>query len=147
MDESIKERTRAEWRELGFFYDRDDELKEWRIVGDRTGLLRFASVLREYATDPRNTGKSEHEHYGPYMYLKLMTWPEPGLDGDSVHGPLDHLARLASIVESKVAGLSTGNPARIREEFATTSEYSLVLELRDIGFDPAAEDGNLSRAV
>lgn len=143
MDERMKEETRSEWRELGFFYDRDESSKEWLLVGSRAGLLRFSELLRAYVADSSNETKSEHEHYGPYMYLEVMTWPDAGMDGHSIHGSLKDLGRLARLVEEQLAGLTPGSRARIREEFASTAEYTLVMELRDDGFDPASADGNL----
>ncbi|HJW54093.1 MAG TPA: hypothetical protein VJ577_02365 [Burkholderiaceae bacterium] len=62
----INEATRREWRELGFFYDRGDRAKEWRIAGSKGNLGRFAKILRDYAADARNEVTSKHEHYGPY---------------------------------------------------------------------------------
>lgn len=47
------------------------------------------------------------------------------------------------LVDDKVAKLEPGQRVRIREEFAATSEYTLVMELRDDSFDPASADGNL----
>jgi hypothetical protein len=55
--------TRREWRELGFFCDRNDQKKEWRLIGSRSGLLRFHDALLEYVDDPCNDYQSEHEHY------------------------------------------------------------------------------------
>jgi len=144
MDAQTKAHTRAEWRELGFFYDRDDTAKEWILLGSRAGLLQFARLLQDYVADPRNTVKSEHEHYGPYMYLEVMTWPEPGMDDHSIHGPLADLARLARLVEDRVGAMEAGATSRIRGEFAASSTYSLVLELRGDDFDPSSPDGNLS---
>src|SRR5438128_3553565 len=126
MDEKIRERTRAEWRDLGFFYDVDEGSKQWLLVGSRIGLLRFSELLRAYATNPRREGMSEHDHYGPYMYLKVMTWPHAGIDANTIHGTLEDLGRLASLVDEKVAGLAPGDRARIRDEFAV-SEYALVI--------------------
>ncbi len=143
MDEWMKAETRSEWRELGFFYDRDKGSKEWLLVGSRSGLLRFAELLRAYVADSRNEMKSEHEHYGPYMYLEVMTWPDAGMDEHSIHGSLKDLGRLAELVEGQLGGLKVGSTARIREEFASTAEYTLVMELRDDDFDPASADGNL----
>jgi len=143
MDPRTKERTRAEWRDLGFFYDRDDTAKEWVVVGSRGGLLRFARLLRDYVADPRNAPKSEHAHYGPYMYLEVMTWPEPGMDDHSIHGPFADLARLALLVEERVGAMEAGRSSPIRDEFAATSAYSLVLELRGDDFDPSSPDRNL----
>jgi hypothetical protein len=77
--------TREEWRELGFFYDPDDRAKTWTLTGSRLGLRRFVECLLEYAADPGNAMQSEHQHYGPYMYLEVMTWPEAGF-GSEVGG-------------------------------------------------------------
>lgn len=132
--------TRQEWRELGFFYDRDDQGKVWRLTGSRAGLLRFRDALLSYVADPRNTLKSEHEHYGPYGYLEVMTWPEAGFDAHAIRGPLADLGRLASLIEDKLAAARPGSAVRIREEFAPESPYALVLEVKEDGFDPATAD-------
>ncbi len=47
----------------------------------------------EYASDPGNDYQSEHEHYGPYSYLEIMTWPEPSFDDHAIRGPLPDLMR------------------------------------------------------
>jgi len=143
MDERLKNRTRSEWRELGFFYERDDNSKEWLLVGSRRGLARFCDLLRSYVADPRSTVKSEHEHYGPYMYLEFMTWDEAGIDEHSIHGTLIDLERLAELVDAKAARLQPGDRIRIREEYASTSQYALVLHLREESFDPSSLDPSL----
>lgn len=132
--------TRAAWRELGFFYDRDDPAKEWRLVGSRTGLLRFRDLLLAYVADPRNTKQSEHEHYGPYMYLKVMTWPEAGFDENAIRGTLEDLKRLAGLVDLRLSSAERVSTVRIQSEFAAGSPYSLVLDIREEGFDPASAD-------
>ena len=45
-NEAINEATRRAWRALGFFCDRSDAEKEWRIVGSVKGLRKFASEIR-----------------------------------------------------------------------------------------------------
>ena len=64
--------TRREWRELGFFYDRDDAVRKWRIVGTAERLQRFASLIAAYASDATNDAPSEHQHFGPYMFLEYL---------------------------------------------------------------------------
>jgi hypothetical protein len=132
--------TKREWRELGFFYDRDDNTKVWRLIGSRAGLLRFRDALLSYVADPRNQMKSEHEHYGPYAYLEVMTWPEAGFDDHAIRGMLTDFTPLAKLVESKLAAARPGSSVLIREEFAPDSPYALVLDLREDGFDPATAD-------
>jgi hypothetical protein len=132
--------TRREWRELGFFYDRDDESKVWQLIGSRTGLLRFRDALCSYAADPRNELKSEHEHYGPYGYLEVMTSPEAGIDDHAIRGSLADIARLATVIEDKLAAALPGSTIRIQEEFAADSPYGLILDVREDNFDPASAD-------
>jgi hypothetical protein len=143
MDDELNAHIREGWQELGFFYHLDETAKEWIIVGSRAGLARFSALLREYAADPRNEMQSEHEHYGPYMYLEVMTWPDAGMDGHAIHGPLPDLERLARLVDERASALQPGEQARIREEYAPSAEYGLVVTLREDGFDPASLDGNL----
>jgi hypothetical protein len=138
--EAVNRATRQEWRELGFFYDRDDETRTWRLVGSRAGLLRFRDALLSYVAKPGNAATSEHEHFGPYMYLEVMTWPEAGFDRHAIRGPLSELAPLANLIDTKLALAQPGTSAQIRDEFAPISEYSLLLEVREDGFDPAAAD-------
>ena len=90
--------------------------------------------------DPRNALESEHEHYGPYSYLEIMTWPEVGFDDHAVRGSVADLARLAVLIETKLATARAGSSVIIQEEFATDSPYALVLDVREDGFDPATAD-------
>lgn len=132
-----------QWQDLGFYYETDNEAKAWRLIGSRRGLSRFADALRRYVADPRNALKSEHEHYGPYSYLEVMTWPEAGIDGHAIHGRLEDLLRLADLIVTKLDAAVPGATITIREEFAPDSPYALVLEVRDEGFDPAEADPHL----
>ncbi len=142
--EATNEATRSEWRELGFFCHRNDQQKEWRLIGSRSGLLRFCDVLLEYANDPSNDYKSEHEHYGPYT-MEIMTWPEPGFDDHAIYGSLTDLKRLAAIVGGKLASAQPGTTIRIQDEFAANTPYALILEIHEDGFDPSQADSNLPK--
>jgi hypothetical protein len=140
----LKDLTREEWRALGFHYDREDSTKQWRLSGSRVGLLRFAELLDSYVADPRNQLLSEHEHYGPYSYLEVMTWQDAGVDDHSIHGSLEDLERLGVLITSTVEQLRPGQSAEIREHFAADPNYGLMLSLQDDGFDPASLDANLT---
>jgi len=61
----LNEQTRAEWVTLGFFYDYEHSNRTWVIRASRQGMDRLCEELRRYASDPRNTKISEHEHCGP----------------------------------------------------------------------------------
>ncbi|MCH8815028.1 MAG: hypothetical protein IH957_08045 [Chloroflexi bacterium] len=140
----MDEATRREWRELGFYYKLDHDAKEWRLTGSCDGLLRFRDLLLAYVVNTRREGVSEHEHYGPYSYLEVMTWPEAGFDDHAIRGSLADLARLASLVEARLSDAQPGASIRIRDEFAADSPYALVLNVRDDGFDPVIADEALT---
>ena len=135
-DEQIKQ----QWRKLGFFCELDDQKKLWTLTGSRAGLLYFPDLLLGYVADPQNASDSEHQHYGPYGSLEVMTWPDAGFDGHAIRGSLTGLARLAELIEAKLATAEPGSPILIREEFAANSPYSLMLDVRADGFDPASAD-------
>src|ERR1035437_4077384 len=93
--EEVNQSTRREWKALGFFYDKDDVAKKWRIQGSADGLRIFSDLLRKYAEDSRNLVLSEHEHFGPYMYLEIGTWDKAVITDHWIAGPLNELLRLS----------------------------------------------------
>ena len=95
--EAINESTRRAWRALGFFCDRNDAAKEWRIVGSVKGLRKFASEIRTYASNPAHDRPSEYTHFGPSMNLEVGTWHQTEITEQWIGGPLVELLRLARI--------------------------------------------------
>lgn len=65
----------------------------------------FVLALRTYCDGPRNAKLSEHDHYGPYVYLKVMTWSVAGIDGNSIHGAHQWLGRNVSQTQKSTQGL------------------------------------------
>lgn len=135
--------TRRAWRELGFFYDCDDKTGRWRLIGSRAGLVKFLEILDAYATNPRHNAISEHEHYGPYFSLKLMTWAEPEITNFAICGALADFQRLAAIVRAKLFSSMSGSSFVVGDEYVAGSG-SIQFEVREDGFDPAAADPLLS---
>jgi hypothetical protein len=144
--ERTNETTRDEWRELGFFYDQDETVKVWRFIGSKQGLRQFVKLLRQYVGDPKRASLYEHDHYGPYMYLKVMTWHDSAIDKNSIHGTIADLTRLAQIVDEKLAAARQGDVVMIRDEYSQESTYSLRLDVKGAGFDPASVDPELNKA-
>ncbi len=138
--EATNAATRREWRELGFFYDRSDTTRQWRIIGSIAGLCAFVEMLYAYSRNPRNAMQSEHDHYGPYMYLKIMTWPEAGIDRNAIYGSLNDLNGLAQLIEQRLHQAIPGDTLTVGKAYVPECEYDLVLEIMDAGFDPAAAD-------
>ena len=135
--EELRSLVLHEWRDLGFFTASDEGAAEIRIVGSRSGLSRFAALLRTYAGDARHAGVSEHEHVGPH-FLKVMTWPEAAIDAWTLRGPVDELARLADLVDTRLRATSPGASIRIEKDWAPASTHALVLDVREDDFDPAS---------
>ncbi len=138
--EMTDERIKQQWRELGFFCELDDQKRAWTLTGSRAGLLYFPDLLLGYVADPKNASDSAHQNYGPYGSLEVMTWRDAGFDGHAIRGSLTDLTRLAELVETKLATAEPGLPIRIREVFAPDSPYTLLLDVRADGFDPASAD-------
>ena len=133
--------TKREWRELGFHYDRNDESKEWIFTGSRSGLIKLAAIFKAYALDERNSIDSEHEHYGPYSYFKIMTInDEKGVNDNAIYGSLKDIAYLGNAIEETVLSSKPGQRVSFRNIFESNSEYDIVLDFREDGFDPISID-------
>ena len=139
MSPELQAQTIAEWNDLGFWYDRTPE-NGWVIRGSRTGLEKFAALLDRYATDLRNTELSEHDHFGPYMYLKVVTWSSPEINQDGIYGALSNIVRLAALVRERVASCHPGNSFSIAQAFSTASSTELTLVCEPESFSPGAYD-------
>jgi len=138
--EMTEERIKQQWRELGFFSEVDNEKRVWTLTGSRAGLLYFPDLLLGYVADPQNASDGATKRYGPYGSLEVMTWPDAGFNGNAIRGSLVALTHLAELIEVKLASAEPGSPIRIRAEFAPDSRYTLVLDVRADGFDPASAD-------
>ena len=138
--EATNQATREEWRQLGFFYEIRDDPPCWRLVGSASGLTKFLTLLDLYVRDPRNEAISEHEHYGPYLYLKVETAESPEIDRKSIRGSLADLARLRDLIASGLRNLRTGDALIIGPEYSPSVSFPLHIELRESGFDPASAD-------
>jgi hypothetical protein len=135
-----EEQIKQQWRKLGFYCELDDQKKLWTLTGSRAGLLYFPDLLLGYVADPQNASDRQRQHYGPYGTLEVMTWPDAGFDSHAIRGSLMALTHLAELVEVKLASAEPDSPILIREEFAADSPYSLLLDVRADGFDPASAD-------
>ena len=138
--EATNEATRRAWRELGFFCDRNDAAKEWRIVGSVKGLRKFASEIRKYASNPANDRPSEYMHFGPSMNLEVGTWHQTEITEQWIGGPLEEFLRLATLIERSAQANVVGKRIALRSSFSPMSAYELILDVRDDAFDPALAD-------
>ena len=135
-----EDEIKQQWRDLGFFCELDDVKKAWILTGSRAGLLFFPDLLLGYVADPSNEADGSQKQYDPYGSLKVMTWPEAGFGGNAIRGSHVALAHLAEIVDAKLASALAGDRLLIRDEYSATSPYSLILDVRADGFDPASKD-------
>lgn len=147
LSEATRDATRSEWRALGFYYELCEAPPRWRLVGPRAGLARFAELLDRYVADPRNRTPSEHEHYGPYAYLKVETAAAAAIDADGIRGSLEDLARLRDLVARGLARARAGETVVLGAAYAPNVSHPLALEIRADDFDPANADPGLSAPV
>ena len=141
--EATNQATREEWRELGFFYEVRESPACWRFVGSLSGLQGFVRVLDEYVRDPRNEAISEHRHYGPYMYLKVVTSDVAEIDRDGIRGSIADLVRLRDLVSNALRDLRPGESIYLGSEYAPSVAFRLFFEVREGEFDPASADPGL----
>lgn len=138
--EELNEQTKEDWRELGFFYDYDKAKSCWQIVGSRQGLLKFCDILNEYAADERNAPLSEHEHYGPYWYLKLVTWNEAVVTPHDIRRTFEDFRRLSKLTQEKLEHVIAGDSFVIDAEYSPENEAKILFEVKEDDFDAAKAD-------
>jgi len=126
-----------EWDQLGFYYEYDDELKQWRFIGSKQGLSQLINIIIDYTSNKSNNGLSEHIHLGPYSYLKIITWNEPIITKDYIAGAPDDLKMLASLITGKLKVISTGNAFKIDKEYSPKNSGSLLFIVMADEFQPA----------
>ena len=132
-------RTREEWRELGFWYDYDQQARRWILRGTARGLDGLADAIERHATHPQAKNIGEHTHYGPYMYFTVTTWPELMI---AERGLFGLPAQLLEISRSIRALVRPAAPVRIplftklRSEDGSTA----VFYLEPDGYNPASSD-------
>lgn len=141
--EELNEQTKEDWRELGFFYDYDKTDSCWRLVGSRQGLSKFCDILNDYAANERRAPLSEHEHYGPYWNLKLVTWNEAIITAHDILGTFEDFRGLAKLIRQKLENASVGDEFIIDEEYSLKNEAKLLFEIGADDFDVAEADSLL----
>ena len=131
-----------EWRQLGFYYDRDDRLdvNQWRFFGSKKGLQNFILLLDKYTNAPGKDTLSEHDHYGPYSYLKLMTWDQPIITPDYIAGTIQDLNILKHIISEKLSKTQPGQTFNIDKDFGQNNTITAKFFVMADDFDPVSMD-------
>ena len=140
----VDEATRREWRELGFYYEYDEKTRCWQLIGSRNGLLKFCDLLKRYSENQKNDTISEHDHYGPYGYLEVMTWQVAQITDHAISGTLSDLERLSMLCREKLNGAKPGSVVIIDKEYSPANTAKLQFAVREDNFDPAKADPLLS---
>ncbi len=132
-----------EWRQLRFHYDFENEDNEWKFLGSKEGLKNLATLVDAYTNNKGNVGISEHEHYGPYSYLKIMTWDKPTITRGFIAGTIQDLKKLSEIITDKINKACVGETFRIDKEYGIDNTATLSFDVMPDNFDPASLDKQL----
>lgn len=143
MSEKLDNIMKKEWRSLGFYYERDDDARKWRMIGSPTGINEFRLVLLKYIKERDPDAKFDHDHLGPYGYLKITTWDEPRIIKAGIDGAFEDFERLAEIIRGKLSDEMIGKTFTIKDEYSKKCEYSLEFRVKEYGFDPVEADKRL----
>jgi hypothetical protein len=81
-----------------------------------------------------------HYHLGPYFSPTLTTGAHAKIDERGIGGTLADFARLAELIDRGLDRTMPGSMVVIRDEFAAEGGYSVLLDVKPEGFDPASAD-------
>jgi hypothetical protein len=139
---NLDKQTIKEWDDLRFYYEYDKELKQWRFLGDKEGLLNLPALIKSYAYSLLNKEVSEHTHIGPYSYLKIMTWQEPTITENYIGGTLNDLLKLSDIITHKLNAAKVGQTFKIMDEYSKKSTSALLFIIMADDFVPSSIEFN-----
>lgn len=132
-----------EWRELGFYYnfDASPSVNQWRFFGSKEGLLNFVKLLDDYVSNPNNYQLFEHEHYGPYMQLKIITLEAQNVINDNaIGGTIIDLKRLRNLLANKIEKTLVGQTFTIDQDFGEDNTATTKFFVMPDNFDPVSMD-------
>lgn len=140
----FKQKFKDEWRELGFYYDNGDDNKKWKFFGSKKGLQNFITLLDEYLINPDFAGLSEEYAFGPYTYLKIMTWDKPTITGNYFAGTLEDLENMKNIIADKLSKSEVGQSFSIEQDYGVDNTATATFFIMPDSFDPVSMDKNYS---
>lgn len=139
----IEKMLNAEWRELGFYYDFDErvEVNQWRFYGSKTGLHNFVKLIDDYISKASNNKEFEHEHYGPYSYLKIITLDNQAIiTENAIGGTITDLKNLGNIIAGKLNNSQPGQTFTIDKEYGDGNTVTTKFFVMADSFDPVSMD-------
>lgn len=138
---SIAHSVISEWRDLGFYYDFNEGINQWQFYGSKKGLQSFVNLINDYIQDERNNTLFKHEHYGPYMYLKIITLEnEAIIYEDAIGGSISDLSKLKDIISYKITNTNTGQTFSIHNDYGKNNSANTKFFVMEDTFDPASMD-------
>jgi len=143
MNREMKDQVKEEWRMFGFYYDTDTANKKWIFIGSKLGLEQFSIYIHRFLNSGTRMFTSQHDHLGPYGYLKIMVYDPPNITENHICGSIQELERLGELIEKRIKESKPGDIFTIRDEYYESCEFSLEFRVKEYGFDPATADGIL----
>lgn len=134
------ELTRAEWRELGFYYVSHDGEQKWELHGSKSGLFNLSELLRNFANDNREYG--DHEHLLPHWYFTLTASDAFAIDARGISGTPEQLRNFATYFNGKVLSSANSSTVCVSKEIFNT-DYSIEFTVHGDNFDPSSKDPQL----
>lgn len=131
-----------DWRRLGFYYDFDERVavNQWDFTKAELASRHLYELVDEYISNPDNPVVSEHQRYGPYGYLKIMTWSEPKITNSCFAGTLNDLGNLSALVRTKITSSAPGETFGISDDFGTKNTATARFLVMEDAFDPPSID-------
>lgn len=138
----MDDNTSREWRELGFYYDFDEQvsLNQWRFFGSKQGLTNLAKLLADYAINPSKAPLSADAHYGPYSYLKFVTLAQARITHQYIGGSLLELKALSEWLLAALQQVQPGHVLTLDAVYGRANSATARCLVMADEFDPASLD-------
>ncbi len=97
-------------------------------------------MLDKYTNNQANDKLSEHDHFGPYNYLKIMTWDKPTITADYIAGTIQDLKFLKNIISEKLDKTEPGQTFNIEKDYGQDNTITAKFFVMADNFDPVSMD-------
>jgi hypothetical protein len=143
MNKVAIEAVKDEWRKLGYYFELNKDEKKWVFISSKNGIEKFIDQIKDYIQNETNKDIGEHDHWGPYGDLKIMTTSVPQITNGFIGGNCTSFLELTELIEKNIKKITINESFFIQEEYVKDARTGIEFVIKDDDFDPASADKQL----
>jgi hypothetical protein len=140
MNNASIEAIKEEWRNLGYYFEKNKSERKWVFTSSKNGIKKLINQIIDFTQKEGNIEIGEHDHWGPYGDLKIMTTRVPEITIEYIGGSFSSLRELAYQIKQRLEIVNHNESFCIQEENKNAMSAGLEFRIKDDDYDPASAD-------